>query len=213
MKNNKTSLTIWILTIIVLTISTLVKTPFYDKWWFVALLFVFAAMFLINIFKEKIWKNPAVFGVHVSVLLILLGGFLTFTTSQNGNVHLTENEPVNTFSVGENQVQMPFYVNLKKFDVVYYPGTMSHADYVSYVELSDNGSILKEDIISMNNIMKYNSFRFFNEDFDEDLKGCTLTVQHDPWGILVTYIGYVLFIISMLVIFVKKITKKYKIKA
>lgn len=208
MKNNKTSLTILILTIIVLTISTLVKTPFYDKWWFVALLFVFAAMFLINIFKEKIWKNPAVFGVHVSVLLILLGGFLTFTTSQNGNVHLTENEPVNTFSVGENKVQMPFYVNLKKFDVVYYPGTMSHADYVSYVELSDNGNILKEDMISMNNIMKYNSFRFFNEDFDEDLKGCTLTVQHDPWGILVTYIGYVLFIISMLVIFVKKITKK-----
>ena len=150
MKNNKLSLTIWIVTIIVLIVSTLVKTPFYDKWWFVTLLFVFAASIVHDIFKTKMWGRLSVLGIHVSILLILLGGLLTFTTSQNGNVHLAVNEPVNTFMVGDNQVQMPFYINLKKFDVVYYPGTMSHADYVSYVELSDNGNILKEGKISMN---------------------------------------------------------------
>lgn len=208
MKNNKLSLTIWIVTIIVLIVSTLVKTPFYDKWWFVTLLFVFAASIVHDIFKTKMWERLSVLGIHVSILLILLGGLLTFTTSQNGNVHLAVNEPVNTFMVGDNQVQMPFYINLKKFDVVYYPGTMSHADYVSYVELSDNGNILKEGKISMNNILKYNSFRFFNEDFDEDLEGCTLTVQHDPWGIVVTYIGYILLTVSMLWIFVRQLTVK-----
>ncbi len=205
---NKISLAIWIITIITLIISTLVKTPFYDKWWFVTLLFVFAASLVYNIFKTKMWQQMSVFGIHASILIILLGGFLTFTTSQNGSIHLTENEPVNTFLDGENQIQMPFYVNLKKFDVVYYPGTMSHADYVSYVEISDNGDILKEGKISMNNILKYNDFRFFNEDFDEDLKGCTLSVQHDPWGILVTYIGYILLSISMIIIFFKNIIKK-----
>lgn len=203
-----TSLVIWIITIITLIISTLVKTPFYDKWWFVTLLFVFAASMVYNIFKTKMWQQMPVFGIHASILIILLGGFLTFITSQNGSMHLAENEPVNTFLDGKNQIQMPFYVNLKKFDVVYYPGTMSHADYVSYVEISDNGNILKEGKISMNNILKYNSFRFFNEDFDEDLKGCTLSVQHDPWGILVTYIGYILLSISMLIIFFKNIIKK-----
>lgn len=208
MRNNKVSLAIWIITIITLIISTLVKTPFYDKWWFVTLLFVFAASLVYNIFKTKMWQQMPVFGIHASILIILLGGFLTFTTSQNGSMHLTENEPVNTFLDGEKQIQMPFFVNLKKFDVVYYPGTMSHADYVSYVEISDNGDILKEDKISMNNILKYNSFRFFNEDFDEDLKGCTLSVQHDPWGILVTYIGYILLSISMIIIFFKNIIKK-----
>ena len=208
MRNNKVSLAIWIITIITLIISTLVKTPFYDKWWFVTLLFVFAASIVYNIFKTKMWQQMPVFGIHASILLILLGGFLTFTTSQNGSMHLTENEPVNTFLDGEKQIQMPFFVNLKKFDVVYYPGTMSHADYVSYVEISDNGDILKEGKISMNNILKYNSFRFFNEDFDEDLKGCTLSVQHDPWGILVTYIGYILLSISMIIIFFKNIIKK-----
>ena len=208
MKNNKISLIIWIITIITLIISTLVKTPFYDKWWFVTLLFVFAASIFYNIFKTKMWTQMPVFGIHTSLLIILLGGFLTFTTSQSGSIHLTENESVNIFLDGENQIKMPFYVNLKKFDVVYYPGTMSHADYVSYVEISDNGNILKEGKISMNNILKYNGFRFFNEDFDEDLKGCTLTVQHDPWGILVTYIGYILLSISMIIIFFKNIFKK-----
>ena len=203
-----TSLAIWIITIITLIISTLVKTPFYDKWWFVTLLFVFAASVVYNIFKTKLWTQMPIFGIHASLLIILLGGFLTFTTSQSGSIHLVENEPVNIFLDGENQIKMPFYVNLKKFDVVYYPGTMSHADYVSYVEISDNGNILKEGKISMNNILKYNDFRFFNEDFDKDLRGCTLTVQHDPWGILVTYIGYILLSISMIIIFLKNIIKR-----
>lgn len=208
MKNNKISLSIWIITIIVLIISTLVKTPFYDKWWFVALLFVFAASVLYNIIKTKMWQRLSVFGIHASILIILLGGLLTFTTSQNGNMHLAENESVNTFKIDENQIQMPFYVTLKSFDVVYYPGTISHADYVSNVVISDNGNILKEGKISMNNILKFSGFRFFNEDFDSDMNGVTLTVQHDPWGILVTYIGYILMMISMLVLFVGKLTNK-----
>ena len=205
---NKLTLSIWIVIIIVLIISTLVITPFYDKWWFVTLLFVFAASVLYNIVKTKMWKNMLVFGIHASILIILLGGLLTFTTSQNGNMHIAENESVNTFKIGKDQIQMPFYVTLKSFDVVYYPGTMSHADYVSNVVISDDGNILKEGKISMNNILKYKSFRFFNEDFDEDLGGVTLTVQHDPWGITVTYIGYILMMISMLVLFIKKITTK-----
>lgn len=209
MKNfGKISLIIWIVTIIVLIISTLVKTPFYDKWWFVTLLFVFATSVLYNIVKTKMWKNMLVFGIHSSILMILLGGLLTFTTSQNGNMHIAENESVNTFKIGENQIQMPFYVTLKSFDVVYYPGTMSHADYVSNVVISDKGNILKEGKISMNNILKYKGFRFFNEDFDEDMNGVTLTVQHDPWGITVTYIGYILMMISIMVLFVGKLTKK-----
>lgn len=208
MKNNKIHLLIWIVTIVVLIVSTLVKNAVYDKWWFVALLLVFAASQVYSMIKGKTWKTPALFGINISILLILLGGFLTFTTSQSGSMHLNENEPTDTFVDGENQIKLPFYVNLNDFDVVYYPGTMSHADYVSNVVLTDNGNVLKEGMISMNNIMKYKGYRFFNEDFDEDFKGCTLTVTHDPWGVNVTYCGYLLMALSMLVIFVKKLTCK-----
>ena len=205
---NKITLTIWIVTIIVLIISTLVKTPIYDKWWFVIQLFVFAVSTFCDLYRLHKRIRPSVFALYISVLLILLGGFLTFTTSQNGNMHLTENESVNTFKIGENQIQIPFYVTLKSFDVVYYPGTMSHADYVSNVVITDDGNILKKRKISMNNILKHKGFRFFNEDFDKDMNGVTLTVQHDPWGITVTYIGYILMMISMLVLFIQKITTK-----
>ena len=158
--------------------------------------------------RRDVPRCVSTLGIHIAIIIIICGGLLTYFTGQSGSMHLAENEPVNIFLDGENQIQMPFCVNLKKFDVVYYPGTMSHADYVSYVEITDNGNILKEGIISMNNILKYNDFRFFNEDFDKDLKGCTLTVQHDPWGILVTYIGYILLSISMIIIFLKNIIKK-----
>ena len=146
-------------------------------------------------------KKTAVLGIHIAIILIIIGGLLTYFTGKSFSLHLVENEPVND--------QLPFYVNLEKFDIVYYPGTMSHADYVSYVTLTDDkGNILKEGKISMNNILKYNGFRFFNEDFDEDLTGCTLTVTHDPWGIFFTYTGYIIMSISMIVIFIQKIFKK-----
>lgn len=197
---NKVSLIVWIVTIIVLVASTLVRETFYDQWWFVALLFVFAATALFNIIIRKLWRRPVVCAIHTSVILILLGGFLSFTTSQNGSLKVSPENPANIFSDENNQYELPFNVNLRKFDIVYYPGTMSHADYVSYVYLTDKaGNILKEDAISMNNIMKYNGYRFFNEDFEEDLSGCTLSVEHDPLGITVTYIGYVLLFISLII--------------
>lgn len=209
MKNNKITLAIWIITIITLIISTLVTTPYYDKWWFVALLFVFAASIIYNIFKTKMWQRLSALGIHASILIILLGGLLTFNTSQNGSVKLTKDTPVKTYICNENQFDFPFNVNLKKFDIVYYPGTMSHADYVANIMLTDdNGNILKEGKISMNNILKYNGFRFFNEDFDEDLGGCTLMVQHDPKGIAVTYCGYLILAVSMFLMLVGKFIKK-----
>lgn len=83
---NKVSLIVWIVTIIVLVASTLVRETFYDQWWFVALLFVFAATALFNIIIRKLWRRPVVCAIHTSVILILLGGFLSFTTSQNGSL-------------------------------------------------------------------------------------------------------------------------------
>ena len=209
MKNKKISLIIWIVTIIVLIISTLLPKPIYGEWWFVALLVVFSVNMLTNIIKDKMWKRPVNCAVHASILLVLLGGFLTFTTGQEGSMKLTVNEPTNIFIQDEKQVEIPFNVNLKKFDIIYYTGTMSHADYVTNVVLTDdNGNVLKEDFISMNNILKYKGFRFFNEDFEEDLSGCTLAVTHDPLGTTVTYFGYVLLFISMIIMFFQKIFTK-----
>ena len=44
--------------------------------------------------------------------------------------------------------------------------------------------------VSMNNIAVCRNWRFYQWSYDSDGMGATLIVNHDPWGIAVTYIGY-----------------------
>ena len=61
-----------------------------------------------------------------------------------------------------------------------------------------NGDLLKKGTISMNNILSVDSYRFYQSGFDEDLQGCTLMIAHDPWGISISYCGYAMLIIAIL---------------
>ena len=49
----------------------------------------------------------------------------------------------------------------------------------------------------MHHILKYDGYRFYQSDYDEDLHGSILFVSHDPWGVGVTYTGYLLLFISL----------------
>jgi cytochrome c-type biogenesis protein CcsB len=56
----------------------------------------------------------------------------------------------------------------------------------------------------MNNILDHRGFRFFQASFSPDEKGTVLSVNHDFWGTLVTYIGYfMLFFAMMAILFTK----------
>ena len=48
----------------------------------------------------------------------------------------------------------------------------------------------------MNRILSRQGFRFYQSSFDEAMQGSWLTVNYDPWGIGVTYSGYLLYILS-----------------
>jgi cytochrome c-type biogenesis protein CcsB len=55
----------------------------------------------------------------------------------------------------------------------------------------------------MNNILKYKRYRFYQSSYDRDELGTVLSVNHDPAGLIVTYTGYALlflFIILSLLI-------------
>ena len=56
----------------------------------------------------------------------------------------------------------------------------------------------------MNHILDHGGYRFFQSSFDQDEKGTVLSVNHDYWGTLVTYIGYfMLFFALMAIMFTK----------
>ena len=52
--------------------------------------------------------------------------------------------------------------------------------------------------IYMNHILNHSGYRFFQASFDPDEKGTILSVNHDFYGTLITYVGYFLLYIGLL---------------
>ena len=99
---------------------------------------------------------------------------------------------------GAKVIPLPFKIELDKFELDRYPGSMSPSSYSSWVRVIDNEK--KRNFkyhIFMNHVLDYRGYRFFQSSFDGDEKGSILSVNHDP-GTLPTYIGYMMLAIGFL---------------
>jgi cytochrome c-type biogenesis protein CcsB len=115
-------------------------------------------------------------------------------------------------SYGSKYKTVPFAIRLKKFIMERYPGTNSAASYASEVQLIDNSQNLKMDYrIFMNNILDYGGYRFFQASFDQDEKGTYLSVNHDFVGTWISYIGYALLTIGMIMLFFTQNSRFYQV--
>ncbi len=115
-------------------------------------------------------------------------------------------------SYGAKEISVPFEVKLNKFIMEKYPGTNSAASYASEVTLVDNAKNVDMDYrIFMNNILDYGGYRFFQSSFDKDERGTYLSVNHDFWGTWISYLGYALLTLGMILTFFSKKTRFYKV--
>lgn len=172
----------------------------YGSLWFIGLWVVTAVTAILWLIRRNTYRKPAVFLLHMSFMIILSGAFLTFLTGVRGYIHLREGVRESMFTAvdGGYLHPMPFSLSLDRFEMAFYPGTDAPADYISYLEVvGDDGTVRKERV-SMNNILSVDGFRFYQTSYDRDGKGTVLSVNHDPWGISVTYAGYILLGISIL---------------
>ncbi len=169
-----------------------VEKHIYHTIWFCCLWGVLAAMTVVVLVRQRLWRRLPTLLLHGSFLVILAGAMITFLGSRKGYVHLTVGNETNSYvEQGSRQVrELPFTLRLDSFRIDYYPGTDAPADYISYIH--------GEQPVSMNRILSREGFRFYQSSFDEDMKGSWLTVNYDPWGIGLTYAGYILLGISML---------------
>ena len=169
-----------------------VEKHIYHTIWFCCLWGVLAAMTVVVLVRQRLWWRLPTLLLHGSFLVILAGAMITFLGSRKGYVHLTVGNGANSYvEQGSRQVrELPFTLRLDSFRIDYYPGTDAPADYISYIH--------GEQPVSMNRILSREGFRFYQSSFDEDMKGSWLTVNYDPWGIGLTYAGYILLGISML---------------
>ena len=81
-----------------------------------------------------------------------------------------------------------------------YPGSNSPSAYESRVVVIDEGKETPHRIY-MNNVLNYKGYRFFQSGFDPDRQGTRLSVNHDWWGTLITYIGYGVLFSAMFITF------------
>ena len=108
-------------------------------------------------------------------------------------------------SYGSKAIALPFSIKLNKFILERYPGSSSPSGYKSDVVLLDKReNIEKPFMIFMNNILKYKGYRFYQSSFDRDEKGTVLSVNHDMAGMMVTYTGYGLLFIFIILSLLNK---------
>ncbi|MDR1673713.1 MAG: cytochrome c biogenesis protein CcsA [Bacteroidales bacterium] len=186
--------------------SETVHEYIYGAWWFVllwavlgvsALGYIFTAFSgaLTHLKTHGLSVRPIWYGVffHCSLSVILLGALVTYLSADRGYVHIRQTETVHSYlSDEETEQPLPFGVKLLLFDIEYHPDTDIPADYISFLQV-DGETVM----VSMNKIFKRQAYRFYQMDYDADEMGVVLLVSRDPWGIGITYAGYLLLAVSM----------------
>lgn len=179
-----------------------VSDNIYGSVWFVALWALTGAVAIGYMFRRKLYRRPAVFMLHAAFAVILVGAGVTWLSGEQGTVHLRVGQgETETFLDSDGmERQLPFGLQLDEFRVEYYPGTSAPMDFVSEITVTD-GADTVQGVVAMNRIFRYCHYRFYQSSYDADGQGCVLSVAHDPWGIGITYTGYGLLLLSVILFF------------
>lgn len=224
----KLTIALYILTIVCMGLATVVEkyqgtawtaAHIYGALWFALLwasltlcsTFLFIRSLRIN--RGSLTARLPVSLLHLSFVVTLLGALLTSLTSRQGILPVRQGETGTHFFIGQEDdrqaCQLPFQVKLTDFSISYHSGTDAPSDYHAWLEITGHeGSFPVE--VSMNNICRHHGYRFYLSDYAPDGKGVTLTVNHDPWGIPVTYTGYAMMLLGLVLVTVCRRTARDK---
>ncbi|MFM6945974.1 MAG: cytochrome c biogenesis protein CcsA [Flavobacteriales bacterium] len=107
---------------------------------------------------------------------------------------------------GSIQKNLPFSVRCRDFQLDRYPGSNAPSSFASELTIEDprnNKSLNKR--VFMNNVIDYDGYRFFQSSYElddpstpENEEGTKLSVNHDSLGTTITYIGYLLMALAMI---------------
>jgi cytochrome c-type biogenesis protein CcsB len=159
--------------------------------------------------------NNEVVQQNAVTLKVTTGGEATTVSMLGGKGMVNPPKQINVggldfyLGYGSKQMELPFNVRLDDFIAEKYPGTESnptpsYASFKSKVTIiEDEGTSFPYEIF-MNHVLDKGGFRFFQASFDPDEKGTVLSVNHDYWGTWITYIGYFLLYLGLMLILFDK---------
>ncbi|MCF6297001.1 MAG: cytochrome c biogenesis protein ResB, partial [Flavobacteriaceae bacterium] len=138
----------------------------------------------VEVITENTTKNVALYGNALSINAPII-------FSQDGlNFRL---------SYGSNQIELPFSIKLRDFQLERHPGSMSPKSFASEITVIDRNKTF-DFRIYMNNILDYKGYRFFQSGYNDtdEVEQTHLSVNHDNIGTWVTYIGYTLLFLGLI---------------
>ncbi len=183
--------------------TEIAKLAVYDALWFKGILALSAISLLYNIYVFKLYslRKLAIGLYHFAFVVMIIGAGITHYIGDEGRLHLREGDVYTTYlkktSNGICEANLPFSISLEKFEVSYYPGSQNPSGYKSLVKINEPNKAPFSAEISMNRVLKVGGYRFFQSSYDQDLRGSILSVNHDPWGMAITYTGYALMALGM----------------
>src|SRR5699024_4218520 len=100
---------------------------------------------------------------------------------------------------------LSFKIHLNEFIAEKYPGTAnnpvpSYSSFMSKVTVHDDDESTFDYDIYMNHVLDHKGYRFFQASFMPDESGTILSINHDAWGTMITYIGYTLLYAGLILI-------------
>jgi len=204
--------------------TSFVSEHIYGAWWFSALWAVLTVTALAYIVKQRLYKRLAVLLLHLAFVVILAGALTTHLFAERGTILLRTGVPEITYVDDDQKVHpLPFALTLKEFRIVNYPGTDAPMDYQSVIQfivhssstseaakpitqfkIQDDG---EEVTISMNHPASVAGYRLFQKSYGSDGEGVMLGFNYDPWGIGITYAGYLLLLVGIIATLLSKKTQ------
>ncbi len=178
-------------------------TPFvtshvYGSWWFVVLMTAVVVPGVVVAIRLLGKNRPAIL-LHAALALVALGALLTRVTGAEGVLHLREGQEPQSFFLssedGHPLLPLPASMALDSFRIVYYPHTDAPMDYVSYLRADS-----VRHTVSMNRVLSLSGYRFYQSSYDPDARGTILSVNHDPYGMTVSYAGYILVVLAFILV-------------
>jgi cytochrome c biogenesis protein len=112
------------------------------------------------------WTRFGVYGVHLSVVLLLIGGLFGSILGFDGFVTIPEGETVQRISLrsGGERMELPFSIRCDDFDVSFYD-TGAPKEFRSSLTILENGrEVLKKDIV-VNDPLRYRGISIFQSSY------------------------------------------------
>lgn len=160
------------------------------------------------------WRNVGNVLIHVGLLIMLAGGWLTHRTAESGFISFAEGDATRialSYTEGAPALPLPLTIRLLAFHAEYMPGSRISRRYASRIEVTGPG-VDRQVMIEMNRPFRYGAFTFFQSSYGRTEDGrnvSVLAVTQNRW-MLAPYLATGMMSIGLILHFLVQLLRQTK---